>query len=183
MNVNAQEIVAVLLGNGLIWKLRFFATPGPSISLSNQNAALGNSEFPRLLEIENVGVKVAQNLEWEIREYYATVPPSYEARRVKRLAPLKPGERTVIDVGSESAEVAFLTHFEIIVSYSGLDGANFRSHFTVDGEVTRNDSGLNQARWTFARPLLRVWMQQFYNNLLIYTRVRIRPVAYSLLGR
>jgi hypothetical protein len=101
------------------------------------------------------------------------------ARQVHR--GIKAGGRFVINVGNESAEVALLAHFEIIMRYTGPDGARFRSHFTVDGEVKRNDSGLNLARWTFACPLLRIWMQQFCDNLLIHVRVRMRPVAYSLL--
>ena len=132
---------------------------------------------------ENVGDKAAHNLEWEIRDYYATVPPSYEPRRGKYIVALKPGERFVINLGNESAEVALLAHFEIIMRYTGPDGARFRSHFTVDGEVKRNDSGLNLAHWTFACPLLRIWMQQFCDNLLIHVRARMRPVAYSLLRR
>ena len=45
-------------------------TPGQIFPSGRQNAARGNSDFPRLLEIENVGDEAAQNLEWEMRDYY-----------------------------------------------------------------------------------------------------------------
>jgi hypothetical protein len=142
------------------WRLGAAENPNAGEG-SNRNTAQGNNEYPRLLEIENVGDEATQSVEWEIRDYYATLPRSYESRRGKRLAPVKPEERFVIDVGSESADVALLTHFEIIMSHMGLNRAKFFSHFTVDGDVERNDVGLNRARWALTLPLVRVWVRHF----------------------
>ncbi|MGI8990541.1 MAG: hypothetical protein ACR2I2_13310 [Bryobacteraceae bacterium] len=165
--MSAQELVGVVFGGGLIWKLRklqVFAVPGPNISLTNRNTARGDDKYPQVLEIENVGDKVAQSIEWEIREYNATIPPGYESHLDKRISSLKPGEKCEIDVGSESADVAFLTHFEIIMSYAGPNRAKFFSHFIVDGEVKKNDSGLNRARWTFTFPFACMWVRYFFDN-------------------
>jgi|SRR5579863_1017068 len=178
--MSTEEIIALFLGGGLIWKLRFFATPGPIIALTSRNVVSGNDEYPRVLEIENFGDKAAQSIEWEIREYFTAVLPRYESRRDRRPAPLKPGERFGINVGSESADVAFLSKFEIFMTYKGPNRASFYSHFTVDGDVRRNDSGLNQARWRLTCSFLRLWVREFCNNLLI--RARTRPVQYSLHG-
>ena len=96
--MSAQEIISVFIGGGLIWRLPFFAAPGPSISLTSRNTARWNDRYPQRLEIENFGDKVAHNVVWEIREYGTTVLPTHESSRSKRIAPLKPGERFEIDV-------------------------------------------------------------------------------------
>jgi hypothetical protein len=167
--MKAQELIAVVFGAGFIWKLPFFSTPGPCVCLTKRNTPRGNDEYPEVLEIENVGDKPAQNLEWEVRDYYGTVLPRYELRREHRVGPLKPGESFVIHVGSESADVALLGDFEIIVSYSGLNRARFFSHFAIDGHVKRNNAGINRAQWMFTFPLLRIWVRHFLSNFLSYT--------------
>jgi hypothetical protein len=171
-----QLMVPSFFGGGIFWKL-FSPAPGPAIDLTSSNT-VRNDKYPRLLEIENVGDKAAHNVQWEIREYCGTVLPSYEPpRRDKHIAPLKPGERLAIEVGSESADLALLTHFEIVVTYLGPNRAKFRSYFTVDGNVKRNDSGLNRTRWLFTCPWLRVWVQQLCGNMRIHARVKTRRSA------
>lgn len=165
------------------WRLAFFATPGPSICLTNRNTPRWNAKFPQCLELENCGDKVACNLEWEIREYENALLPAYQSRRSKRIGPLRPGERLVIDVGSESADAALLARFEIFLTYRGPDGARFRSHLAVDGEVKRNDSGFNGARWLVASPLTRIWMREFRDNLVVRARMKMRPLGLPLRQR
>jgi hypothetical protein len=150
-----SPLVSAVLGGGLVWKLRSFAAPGPNISLTSWNTARDNHEYPRLLEVENFGDKVAQGLAWEIRDYDIAWLPNYQSQCGRRLVPLKPGESFFIDVGSSSAGVAFLSDFEIIISYMGPNRAKFFSHFTVDGSVKRFVCGRGgfSLIFAFASPL------------------------------
>ena len=136
MSFQWASLVSILCGGGLLWKLRVFATPGPNIALSDHNVPRSrvNPDFPKLLEVENIGDKAAQNITWEIRDHSSViVPPQYEMTRHQHPAPLKPGGTLIVDVGTTCADAAFLADLEVIMSYRGPNRAKFFSHFVVEG--------------------------------------------------
>jgi hypothetical protein len=177
--MNLKEWLPLLLGGGgvggVIWKLapvvqkRYFAEPGPSLALNSKNTS-GNRNYPRLLDIENIGHKVALNITWEIRNYYPFLPPRYDSQRGGRMTPLKPSESFAIDVRSELAESADFCDFEIYLRYTGPNRAAFFSHFTVHADMKRNEPGLNRAQFALVR--VGVWARRFWINLCIQARVR-----------
>lgn len=174
----------------------FFPPPGPAVTIAPVNIRSTDRQdiYPRLIVFENSGTAAAFNVEWETRKYYDPVlPPTYDRKRGRLSAALKPGDQFQLTLlegtderaspGSPGVALADFYEFEIFVRYRNVAKQGFLSYVRVGlaGEVEHRDHAVNP----FRRLILPVEIccRHFLPSLWVHVKVKGRPQLYRLLKK